>query len=150
MKHTSCIIEKMTPNSVSAPVAMTTPDPRPTRLVKSEFTTELRRTGIPFRTNVPIYAIQVLSASTTGCCSCPSSFEELGLSNKQVSAFLLRACVSPVKLLSSISRSMAEIMRMSAGIRSPVEKWTTSPGTISFASIWIVCPSLRNESKRVL
>lgn len=35
VEHTSCIIEKMTPNSVSVPVAMTMPEPLPLKYVSS-------------------------------------------------------------------------------------------------------------------
>ena len=78
-----------------------------------------RKEHAPFRTNVPIYAMDALSAISVPSAHGAGSF--------------LRVVVSPVKLLSSISRSAAERMRRSAGIRSPVQKVTRSPGTASFA-----------------
>lgn len=91
---------------------------------------------LPFLTKVPIYAIHVLSASATGSpILAPPS-------NGQVVENFLRASVSPVRLLSSISRSTESIIRISAGIRSPVENLTRSPGTSSFAKTCIVLASL--------
>lgn len=115
----------------------------------------------PFRTRVPIYAIQFLSANATGSpCPCPFAYPPIPIpmlslplpftnalpagprTGPQGSTPFLRAVVSPVKLLSSISRSTALNNRISAGIRSPVVKLTISPGTSSFASMWSVWPSL--------
>jgi hypothetical protein len=91
---------------------------------------------LPFLTKVPIYAIHVLSASATGSPTLAPP------SNGQVVENFLRASVSPVRLLSSISRSTESIIRISAGIRSPVENLTRSPGTSSFAKTCIVLASL--------
>ena len=60
----------------------------------------------------------------------------------QGSTSFRRVVVSPVRLLSSISRSTAEMRRTSAGTRSPVVNVTMSPGTSSFASMWRGLPSL--------
>ena len=81
---------------------------------------------VPLRTRVPIKATQCLSdrpfPPPSPCASSPSPSE-------QISAFFLAGLVSPVKADSSISRETAEIIRISAGIRSPTEKVTRSPGT---------------------
>ena len=83
-----------------------------------------------------------LSASATGSPgACPFGCPLLSI--VQVSLFFERAVVSPVKLLSSISRSTAEISLTSAGTRSPVVKVTRSPGTSSLANNVMDLPSLR-------
>lgn len=135
---TSCIIEKMTPNSVSQPVAITIPEPLPLIRHKDSCPYRSHACHIPFRTRVPMKAIQVLSARAT------ASPEALAFSCWHVAGSFFLASVSPVKLLSSTSRSTVSIRRMSAGIRSPVENLTKSPGTSSFASTCIVSPSLLN------
>ena len=96
----------------------------------------------PLRTNVPMYAIQVRSAMATGSIECIASPLPCRVQGATV---LLRDVVSPVKLLSSISRSSASIRRMSAGTRSPVENVTMSPGTTSLARTWTGWPSLSIE-----
>lgn len=136
--HTSCIIEKIIPNSVSVPVAMTTPDPRPYALHSTTNRWIGERSDAPFRTSVPMYAIQVRSASAT---ESPDGLPAV-FSYKHISVPFLLASVSPVRLLSSISRSIEKTIRMSAGIRSPVENVTMSPGTSSLASTWMVSSSL--------
>lgn len=111
----------------------------------------------PLRTKVPMYAMHDRSASATGSpgaagCTPPTPlvkplpypfacpFPEF--TGVQVSVPFLRVVVSPVRLLSSTSRSTADTSRTSAGIRSPVVKVTISPGTSSFASICRGLPSL--------
>ena len=89
------------------------------------------------------------SASATGSCAvwgCPNPLAwpltwpfAIGW---HVSTSFLRAVVSPVRLLSSISKSTADIKRTSAGILSPVVKVTISPGTNSLARVWTGFPSL--------
>lgn len=125
---------------------MTTPEPLPTFYSQRHLTKRLNGVILPFRTRVPIYAIQDLSASATGSCTMPCipPFAYPFAALTQVSMSFLRALVSPVRLLSSISRSTAVMSLTSAGIRSPVLNVTISPGTSSFASVVIVLPSLRH------
>lgn len=122
-KLTSCIIEKMTPNSVSFPVPTTIPEPWP------EISTE-KDLDVPLRTSVPINAMQCLSPNAfpppSPCVSSPSP-------RSHISTFFLAGRVSPVSADSSISNDIAEMSRMSAGIRSPTENVTRSPGKSVFA-----------------
>lgn len=124
---TSCIMLKITPNSVCEPVATTIPEPRPGEPILDSQSRRWSGKHVPFRTNVPMYAMHVRSAI-----SVPSGHG--------VTPFL-RAVVSPVRLLSSTSRSTAVSKRTSAGMRSPVVKVTRSPGTTSFARGCICSPS---------
>jgi hypothetical protein len=133
---TSCIISKTTPNSVSFPVPTTIPDPCPTLSAESIILVE---TNIPLLTRVPMKAIQCLSPSAfpppSPCVSSPSPLSHIWV-------FFLLGRVSPVKADSSISRATEVIKRMSAGIRSPTEKVTRSPGRRAFASGARDCPFL--------
>ena len=117
---------------------------------------------IPFLTRVPIYAMHSLSARATGSPGCwlmpfmplipltlfmPVPYPKTGT---QGSTHFRRATVSPVRLLSSISRSSAETSRTSAGMRSPVLKETRSPGTSSLARRWCCFPSLDSNELQLL
>ncbi len=48
---------------------------------------------------------------------------------------------SPVSVDSSTKKSLAAMMRTSAGMRSPAERYTISPGTISGSEISFFAPS---------
>jgi hypothetical protein len=48
---------------------------------------------------------------------------------------------SPVRLACMTNRSLEEITRRSAGIMSPAESFTTSPGTRSLRGTSVYCPS---------
>ena len=80
---------------------------------------------VPLRTNVPMKAIQCLSPKAfpppSPCVSSPSP-------RSHCSVFFLAGLVSPVNADSSISSDTAVISRISAGIRSPTENVTRSPG----------------------
>lgn len=67
----------------------------------------------------------------------------LGLMTAAV--FFLAGSVSPVKLLSSISKSMVSNRRRSAGTLSPTLSMTTSPGTNSLARNVSAVPSRKLE-----
>lgn len=56
-------MEKMTPNSVRVPVAITTPLPRPCERIGPKHTDSTDEIHSPFRTNVPMYAMHDRSAS---------------------------------------------------------------------------------------
>ena len=88
----------------------------------------------PLLTSVPMNAIQCLSPSAfpppSPCVSSPSPLSH-------ISVFFRAGRVSPVRADSSISSETADMSRMSAGIRSPTEKVTRSPGKSAFASgVW--------------
>jgi hypothetical protein len=121
---TSCIISKTTPNSVSFPVPMTIPEPWP-----SDQHPQWRR-DVPLLTKVPMKAIQCLSPRAlpppSPCVSSPSP-------RSQILIFFLLGLVSPVRADSSISSATEVIKRISAGIRSPTENVTRSPGRRALA-----------------
>ena len=120
--RTSCIIANTTPNSLCTPVPTTTPSPR------------------PFRTSVPMNAM--LFRSDIGNPPIPPL--------SRIASMDFRAGrVSPVSVDSSISSDAAEVSRRSAGIRSPVLKVMRSPGTRTFASCVVLCPSLRHTESSV-
>lgn len=124
---TSCIMEKMTPNSVFVPVPTTIPEP------------------CPFLTSVPMKAMHDLSLSPSPPFFAPSC--EL-MSGTHASVPLRAGLVSPVSALSSTSSSTAEMSRTSAGTRSPTAKVTRSPGTSVLASRVSGCESLRGGGSR--
>lgn len=120
---TSCIIEKMTPNSVSVPVPTTIPVPWP----KSE------RGHVPYspdRTSVPMYATHLRSLKAlpppSPCVSSPIPLS-------QAVVVFLAGLVSPVRADSSISRATEDNRRTSAGTRSPTLNEIRSPGTSALA-----------------
>ena len=128
----------MTPNSVSLPVPTTIPEPLPDH-------ERLRREGespfaIPLRTRVPMKAMQCLSPNAlpppSPCVSSPSPLSHC-------SVFFLDGRVSPVNADSSISSDTAVIRRMSAGILSPTENVTRSPGKRVLARGESACPFLK-------
>lgn len=123
---TSCIISKTTPNSVSFPVPMTIPEPCPSDQRPIIYT----RMNVPLLTRVPMKAIQCLSPNAfpppSPCVSSPSPLS-------QILIFFLLGLVSPVKADSSISSATEVMSRISAGIRSPTEKVTKSPGRRALA-----------------
>lgn len=98
---------------------------------------------VPFRTKVPMKAIQCLSPSAfpppSPCVSSPSP-------RSHSSVFFLLGRVSPVSADSSISSATEVIRRISAGIRSPTEKVTRSPGSRALASGARDCPFLSRFS----
>jgi hypothetical protein len=108
---TSCIISKTTPNSVS-------------------FQHPQWRRDVPLLTKVPMKAIQCLSPRAlpppSPCVSSPSP-------RSQILIFFLLGLVSPVRADSSISSATEVIKRISAGIRSPTENVTRSPGRRALA-----------------
>ena len=109
-------MSKMLPNSVPAPVAITTP------------------LALPCCTSVPMNAMFSRSLIATSS-PWPSSSGGIAL------AVLRIGCTSPVSVLSSISRLDACATRTSAGTRSPDENVTTSPGTSSAANTLRDSPS---------
>lgn len=135
--RTSCIMLKMTPNSVSWPVPTTTPEPLPGASFRQYGYRSTKCEDLPLRTKVPMNAIHVLSLGPTMVPVSPITSALPGTG----SVFFLDGRVSPVRLLSSTSRSIADTNRISAGTRSPTENLTTSPGTSSFARRWYWCPS---------
>src|ERR1700733_12830114 len=86
--------------------------------------------SIPFRTSVPMKATEDRSPS--------------GTPGVQGSVIFRTTSASPVKLDSSTSRSTALINRTSAGIRTPTEEETISPGRRLFARTVFCCESLRS------
>ena len=120
-----CSEAEIPPNSVSAPVPMTNPRP------------------CPDRTSVPIKAMLICSLSRMSAPTVPAAGEAYdgdggrpngkGLAipcgRSSTPACFMDGSFSPVRFDSSIDKSAALVMRISAGIRSPVEKITKSPGT---------------------
>ena len=125
----SCRDAEMLPNSVFAPVPMTNPRPCPDRTkvpMKAMLVCSLRRMSAP--------TVPAAGEAYEGDVERPYGCDLIVPCGRSITPACFKAgSFSPVRFDSSIDKSAALVIRISAGMRSPVEKITRSPGTSCLA-----------------